>query len=382
MRKLLGLLVVAFVLSACGAASSGNAPTAAPVVTEAVAATEATTVAPAATEATAAAPAATEAASASTEPVIIAWYPNESGAELKDARDAIGALISEALGRPVEHQTTTDYLIAIEAVANNNAHMAFFGAEGYVQAHEKNNTIVPVVIPSGADGTEKTAVYYSWLAVMKGQEASFQDGGAFKIDNIQGKRFSFVSNSSTSGFRVPSANIIKYFGAQEQWKDITADDLLEGGTDNFFADVQFGGSHQGSAVNLISGKADVAAFCDTCVNTYVTLAEGAENTPGAVYKVNADASEPFNQYPGAEFVVISSTPVINAPFVANGTMLSTEEIKKLQDAFTSDAVANNPKIFATKAELDAGYKSLFRKTNAERFLVVEDAFFDPIRALR
>jgi phosphonate transport system substrate-binding protein len=374
MRAILGLLAAAMLLTACGAPSN-SAPNAAPA-----AATEAPAAAAAAPAAAAAAP--TAASSASTKPVVIAWYPNESGAELKEARDALGAVISEALGRPVEHQTTTDYIIAIEAMANNNADLAFFGAEGYVQAHDKNDKVVPLVLPSGADGTEKTAVYYSWLAVPKGQEDAYKSRDAFAIDNIQGKRFSFVSNSSTSGFRVPSANIIKYFGTQDQWKSLTTDDLIEGGANSFFSDVQFGGSHQGSAVNLLSGKVDVAAFCDTCVANYVTLAEGTENTPGAVYKVNQDASEPFNQYPGAEFVVISSTPVINAPLVANSSTLTPEEIQKLQEVLTSDAVTNNTRIWATKAETDAGYKALFRKTADEQFIVVEDAFFDPIRALR
>ncbi|NWF82059.1 MAG: PhnD/SsuA/transferrin family substrate-binding protein [Chloroflexi bacterium] len=356
MRAILGLLATLLVLSACGGApaagtttSSGSAPTG---------------------------------GAAATTPVIIAWLPNESGADLKDAREALGAVVSETLGRPVEHRTTTDYIIAVETVANNNAHLAWFGAEAYVQARDKNPSVVPLVIPSGADGTLNSAVYYSWLAVPRGQEGNYQEGGVYKLDNIQGKRFSFVSNSSTSGFRVPSATIVKYFGTMEQWKNIKADDLLEGGPNNFFADVQFGGSHQGAAVNMLSGKVDVASFCDVCVQNYVSLVEGTANQVGAVYRVNDDASEPFDKFPGAEFVVIASVPVLNAPFVANGTMLTADEIKRLQEAMTSDAVANNPQIFATKEVLDAGYKSLFRKTDAERFLVVEDSFFDPIRALR
>jgi phosphonate transport system substrate-binding protein len=167
----------------------------------------------------------------------------------------------------------------------------------------------------------------------------------------------------------------------EKWKDITSDDLLEGGSDSFFIDVQFGGSHQGSAVNLISDKSDVAAFCDSCVNNYVDLAEGELNKPGSVYKVKEGADEPFDKFPGAEFVVISSTPVLNAPFAANMDKLTPEELKALQDAFTSDEVASNTKIFATKADLEAGYKSLFRKTKEERFVLVEDSFFDPIREM-
>lgn len=349
MRSLIALLALAIVLSACSAApaTGGGSPS-----------------------------------TAETGPIVIAWLPNESGADLKDARDAMGQLVSEVLGRPVEHRTTTDYIIAVETVANNNAHLAWFGAEAYVQARDKNAAVVPLVIPSGADGTVETAVYYSWLAVNRGEEGAYQEGDAFKVDNIQGKRFSFVSNSSTSGFRVPSANIVSYFGAMEQWNGLTTDNLLEGGPDNFFADVQFGGSHQGSAVNLITDKVDVAAFCDTCVSNYVSLVEGAENTPGAVYRVNDAADEPFDKFPGAEFVLIAAVPVLNAPFVANGSMLTADEITRLQALLTSDAVAENTKIFATKEAIDAGYRPLFRKTDAERFLVVEDAFFDPIRAMR
>ncbi len=345
MRFLIVLLVVTLALSACGAGSSGTAAN-------------------------------------PNSPIIIAWLPNESGAELKDAREAIGAVVSETLGRPVEHRTTTDYLIAVEALANNTAHLGFFGAEAYVQAHDKNNKVIPLVIPSGADGRLETAVYYSWLAVARGQEGNYQENGVFKIDNIQGKRFSFVSSSSTSGFRVPSATIIKYFSKQEKWKNLTTDELIEGGANKFFSEVLFGGSHQGSAVNLLSGKADVAAFCDACVANYVELVSGEANKPGAVYRVLNNAAEPFDKFPGAEFVIIASTPVINAPFVANSSMLTADEIKRLQDVLTSDAVANNPRIFATKAEIDAGFKPLFRKTKDERFLVVDDSFFNPIRALR
>ena len=37
-------------------------------------------------------------------------------------------LITEATGKEVEHQLTTDYAIAIETLVNNNADLAFTGA--------------------------------------------------------------------------------------------------------------------------------------------------------------------------------------------------------------------------------------------------------------
>ena len=116
---------------------------------------------------------------------------------------------------------------------------------------------------------------------------------------------------------------------------------MEGGV--FFEDVLYGDSHQGSAVNLLNGRADVAAFCDTCVENYVEVAEGEANTKGAVYKVKADAAEPFNALQGEEFTLINVTPVLNAPFAANTESLSEEDFKKIQELLTSDEIANNEK---------------------------------------
>jgi phosphonate transport system substrate-binding protein len=313
----------------------------------------------------------------SSDKITIAWLPNESGADLGDARDEVGKIIEKATGKTVEHSTTTDYIIAIEAVANGNADLAFLGAQGYIEAHNKNEKVVPLVVPSGASGTLDDAVYYSWLAVMNGNEGEYKDGEGYKIDKIAGKKFSFVSNSSTSGFKVPSAGIVSYFSKKDAYKDLKADDLLEGG--KFFNEVLFGNSHQGSAVNLISGKADIAAFCDVCVGNYIELVEGEENRPGAVYKVKDKADEPFNTFPGKEFKLISVTPVLNAPFVVNTETVDEKTVEKLVEAMTAAEVANNPKVFVPK---DSEFSGMFgKKTDKESFVAVEDDWFNPIREL-
>lgn len=308
----------------------------------------------------------------------IAWLPNESGADLTEARDEIGKVIEEKTGKKVKHQTTTDYIVAIEAVANGNADIAFLGAQGYIEAHNKNEKVIPLVVPSGASGTLEDAVYYSWLAVNKDNVDEYQNGEEFAIDNIQGKKFSFVSNSSTSGFKVPSTGIVDYFSKQAEFKGLTAEDLLEGGEDNFFNEVLYGGSHQGSAVNLLSGKADVAAFCDTCVSNYVELADGEDNRPGAVYQVKKDAAEPFNTVVGKEFSLISVTPVLNAPFAINSETVNEELQAQLLEIMTSDEITNNEKIFVPEG---SEFSGLFKKSKDERLVEVEDAWFNPIREL-
>lgn len=317
-------------------------------------------------------------APAKSEKIVMAWLPNESGENVKLAREAIGGVISDALGRDIDHVTTTDYIIAIESIVSGNADIAFLGAQGYIEANLKNPNVQPIVVSSGASGTLDDAVYYSWLGVNKGEEDNYRSGDGFSIDNIAGKRFSFVSNSSTSGFKVPSAGIVSHFSKQDAYKDLTAEDLLEGGNGEFFSNVLFGGSHQGSAVNLLSEKADVAAVCDYCIENYIELADGTDNRPGAVYRVLDNADEPFNTVKGKEFVVISVTPVLNSPIVVNKDKVSDEDIAKIIDALTGDAAAENQQIFVPK---DSETKGIFSKTDKERFVKVTDDWFEPVREL-
>ena len=210
--------------------------------------------------------------SGESDTITMVWYPNESGNDLKSSRDEIASVIEEETGKKVTHQLTTDYAVAIETIANGNADLAFMGAQGYIEANNKSKDVVPVVVPSGESGTLDDAVYYSWLAVREEDASQYQQNGEYTIDQVVGSKFSFVSNSSTSGFKVPSSSIIGYFSQQEQWNDLDEDDLMEG--DAFFSEVMYGESHQGSAVNLLMKRADIAAFCDACVSHYVELVEG------------------------------------------------------------------------------------------------------------
>lgn len=309
--------------------------------------------------------------------ITVVWYPNESADAYKDTRDEICSVISKATGKEVVQKTTTDYSIAIEAIASGNGQIAFMGGQGYVEAHQKNAKILPLVVNTGASGTLDDAIYYSWLAVKKGNESQYQKDGKYTIDNIQGKKMSYVSNSSTSGFKVPNSNIVSYFSKQDKWKNLNADDLAEGGSNKFFKEVLFGQSHQGSAANLLTDKSDVAAFCDTSLAPYLEVETGKPSSVGAVYKVKNGAAEPFNNLIGKECVLISVTPVLNGPFAVNTAALNQTDIDKIQTALTSDSTTNDDKIFYIKGKSNG----LIEKTKSEHFVKVDDAWYNPIREL-
>jgi len=308
--------------------------------------------------------------------ITIAWLPNNAAEDFKETRAEIGKAIEKATGKKVEDKLTTDYAIAVEAVASGNAQLAFLGGESYVEAHKKNPKVLPLVVNSGVSGTLKDAMYYSRIVVKKGNEDQYLSGTDYALDNIVGKKFSFVSTSSTSGFKVPSAGIVSYFSKQDKWKTLKAEDLLQGGSDKFFKQVIFGGSHQLSLVNVLTDKSDLSAVDDFDVVSYVDLTSGTDNRPGAVYTVKRGASNPFSKLVDKQFVVIVSSPVINAPIAVNTGALSQKTVEAITQAFTSDEVTKNEKIFIPKGSKTKGFFNA-----PQRFLTVEDSFYQPIRDL-
>ncbi|MHB8072763.1 PhnD/SsuA/transferrin family substrate-binding protein [Desulfosporosinus fructosivorans] len=308
--------------------------------------------------------------------ITIAWLPNNAAEDFKDTRAEIDKVIEKATGKKVVDKLTTDYAITVEALASGNAQLAFLGGESYVESHKKNSKVVPLVVNSGASGTLNDALYYSRIVVKKGNEDQYKSGTDYALDNILGKKVSFVSTSSTSGFKVPSSAIVSNFSNQDKWKSLKAEDLLQGGSDKFFSQVIFGGSHQLSLVNVLTDKADIAAVDDVDVVSYVDLTEGKGNTPGAVYTVKKDATDPFSKLAGVQYVVIKSIPVMNGPIAVNTGALSKKTIDAMTQALTSEETAKNPKIFIPK---DSKTKGFFNAP--QRFLTTEDAWYQPIRDL-
>jgi len=305
----------------------------------------------------------------------IAWLPNDSSDAQAMMRDEIASVIAKATGKKVENKLTTDYAIAIAALENGQAQIGWFGANEYLTSHARDPKVVPLVVNTGPSGTLKDSLYYSRFVVRKGEETKYESNGQFNIDNIAGKRVSFVSTSSTSGFNMPAAAILGQFKKAEKWKNLTSEDLTQGGDGHFFTQVLFGGSHQLSLVNALAGRADVAAVCDFLVTDYVKLVSGTDNTAGAVYEVKQDAAAPFTSLGGKQFVIIKSIPVLNPPVEVNSAYLTEKTMNEITEVLSSDEVANDPKIFAP-----AGVKGSDFQRPA-RFVKVSDSWYDPMRSV-
>jgi len=314
---------------------------------------------------------------ASTDPIVVVWYPNESSTDYEGARNEFGRFVTEATGRPVEHSLTTDYVIALEALASGAADIgAMMGPVGFIEVQERTPDVGILFVPSGPSGTLEDAVYFSWFVVPEADADNFKVDGEFSIENIEDTRMSFVSNSSTSGWVIPASAIITEFGQTSEWADIDEDDLIGPGAD-FFSEVLFGQSHQGTAFNVIDGRADVGTVADVIMDTYFELVEGERNAVGAVYQVRENAGAPFDTVVGERMVLIESIPVFNGPFSYNPANLTADEIQAIIDIFTSEEAANNEYFFTT----EDGASAFYTKTEDERFLTVDDAWYDPIRRM-
>jgi phosphonate transport system substrate-binding protein len=362
--KLFSLVAAAMVACGClsGCNSSANAPS---VNTSSSKLAESTTAA--------------SAAGSYSDTITLVWYPNECAEDYDGARAEVGRLVEQATGKKVEQKMTTDYSITIESLASGTAQVAcVMGAQGYIEAKNKNDAVQLLFVNSGESGTLDDALYYSFMAVNSDDSAGYKSGDSFSIDNIVGKKMSFVSNSSTSGFKVPTNSIISHFSSNSKWSSLDADALIEGGSDMFFSEVLFGGSHQGSAYNLMSGKSDISAFCNTEIAPYADCVSGTENETGAVYQIKSDAAAPFDTVTGKQFTIIQSIPVLNGPWAYNSETLSPEDAAAIQALFTSDEVANNDKIFIPEGSENVG---LYKKTYKEHFVTVDDSWYDAIRNL-
>lgn len=307
---------------------------------------------------------------ASSKPLKMVFYPNESSESMKDARVAFQDILHEATGLPVEILTTTDYNIALEALVSGKADMAYVGAEGYLTAHNRNNAVIPVATNSGPSGTLDDAKYYSFIAVQRKDADSYKkDDGSYNLSLLQGKKISFVAASSTSGFVIPARVLASSFSLEN------TDDLIL--SDRVFSKVLFAGSHQGSQVNLFRGDADAAVFAIPQTIGVYELLEGQPYQTGATYRVTVGADEPFTSFAGSEITVIRSIPVLNAPITINANTVTASDIEKIRAALTSDKTANNPGIFNVK---DSGKKGIYPKYSEKTRLVpTDDSWYDELR---
>lgn len=224
--------------------------------------------------------------SITTSTLEVAVIPWQSPAEQEQKLQPLAEYLQSVLKRPVHFQITKDYAAAVNLLVEEKVEMAYLAALTYVKAYERNNKLQPIVLP--IDATTGRPWYTSAIVVDASQ-------GIQTLQDLKGKRFAFVSPSSTSGFLLP----LHAFRAQN----------IDPARD--FARIFYAGSHDKAQTALAKGEVDAIADDQASF----LRAQAAGKLPAKNYKI-----------------IWESEPIPTGPIVINTSKFTPEAITKLQQA--------------------------------------------------
>jgi len=163
--------------------------------------------------------------------VAIPW---QNSAEQQSKLQELAAYLREKSGIAIQVEMTASYEEAVDLLTEEKVQLAYLGAFTYIKARDRNPQLEPLVVP-----IEKTTgrPWYTSVIVVRA------DSGIQTLEDLKGKRFSFVSASSTSGFLLPSV----------QFQELGIDPEQD------FSTVEYSGGHNKSAEILAAGKVDAIA---------------------------------------------------------------------------------------------------------------------------
>jgi phosphonate transport system substrate-binding protein len=206
-------------------------------------------------------------AAAAPDRLIFAFQRQKDPAQLKDDADAVGSLLSEGLGIPVEVLVPASYGATVQALVSGRAHVGYLSSLPFLLA-ERETGVEVLLAEERASGTQ----YDSVLVVAA-------DSPIRTIADLRGKHIAFTSPTSASGYVFPIGFFIEK-------------GLLPKGAqpEEFFGKTQFAGGYDQALRAVLRGQADVAAVSDYTMegptaDKYLTVEERSklrvlERVPG------------------------------------------------------------------------------------------------------
>src|SRR5215213_7918250 len=124
----------------------------------------------------------------------VGLIPNQNPEKVEAEYASFGEYLSDRLGREVELFVPTSYNAVVEAMANDELDLAYFGGLTYVQARERANVspLVTEINPYTGD-----TMYHSLIITPV-------DSDIQEVSDLRGRNFAFGSASSTSGSLYPA----------------------------------------------------------------------------------------------------------------------------------------------------------------------------------
>jgi phosphonate transport system substrate-binding protein len=191
-------------------------------------------------------------------------FPSRSGAtEVQRKADAIAKFLSTELKIPVV-AIVADDAAAVEALKAERAEVAFLSSRPALKANQLAGAKLYLAeVRSGYSGGH---TYRSVLVVRNNSNLQQKSNAKETLGQLKGKRISFTSPTSGSGFIFPVSELVN----QELVPDR---DRLEG----FFSEVSYGGNYSAALQAVLRGQADVAAVSEYALKPpYLTEEEGKQ----------------------------------------------------------------------------------------------------------
>ncbi len=157
--------------------------------------------------------------------------PDESPTELARKAAPLVKYLEQRLGAKVEFTPVTDYAAAVEALANKQVDLAWFGGFTFIQAQQRSaGKAVPLV--QREEDTKFKSVFIT------------TNDAITSLADLKGRNVSFGSQSSTSGHLMPRSY------------------LMAAGIDpdRDFKRVAYSGAHDATVAAVASGKVDAGAL--------------------------------------------------------------------------------------------------------------------------
>ncbi len=161
----------------------------------------------------------------------ITAIPDESPTELARKAGPLVKYLEGKLGMKVEYTPVTDYAASVEALANKQVDLAWFGGFTFVQANVRSGGKAVPLVQREEDEKFKS-VFITTDASIK------------TLADLKGKTLSFGSQSSTSGHLMPRSFLL----------DAKVD------PDKDLKRVAFSGAHDATIAAVAAGKVDAGAL--------------------------------------------------------------------------------------------------------------------------
>lgn len=173
------------------------------------------------------------------ESFVITYVPQESSEEKAKLDKAFEQQLEEILDVDVTSYHANSYNAAVEAMKNDKADLALFGAFSYIVAAERADAEVIAAINMAATEEQPISVF---VVPAKSTMVTTAD--------IKGKTIGFADPVSTSGHLMPKSYLMNEL-------NVSLEDLETDG--KFFKSAQFAGGHDKAIIGMINEQYDVAA---------------------------------------------------------------------------------------------------------------------------